>query len=220
MQTISASAEARQAGQVAARFTDLLGLRQATGGAGLLLAFAWSIAFPMTPSRFGQSGGPALWPYLLLVAGLGATIAGVRWINGWYRREYGEVEGTRPQKRVGAVLGAAGVLSFLVPLEIEDLVQNSRHVASANVALFTLSLWIVCYGLYLGPRFWHYLVIAAAGFAFGVATAAGMLPATLDWHIRELLLYFGLASLAGGLIDHVILTRSLPRPRNASADGS
>jgi len=146
-----------------------------------------------------------------LVAGCVVLIAVGLWVNAWYRRHYGEVEGTRRQKRLGAVVGASGALAFLVPFELEVFAQNSGHTLAVNLMLFAMALWIIGYWLYLGPRFRHYLVIAGFGFVLGIAAIAGIPPATFDWHIREVTLYFGLASFAGGVIDHTILTRSLPR---------
>ncbi len=210
-------ADARHAALITARFSDLLGLRQAVGGAGLLLLFAWEMAFPLTLADLRAAGGPQLLSYVLLVLGCAALIAGVLWVNAWYRRHYGEVVRTRAQKRLGVVVAAAGVLAFLVPFEVDAFAQNSGHIPPVNLALFTLALWIIGYWLYLGRPFWHYLLISGVGFIFGIATITGMLSSTFDWHVRETTLYLGLATLVGGVIDHRILTTSLPRPETSVA---
>jgi len=180
------------------------------------------MTFPLTLADLRAAGGPNPWSYALLLAGCAVLIAGILWINGWYRRNYGAVVRTRKQNRVGAVLAGAGLLAFLIPFEAEIFAMNrgllevppqldaSGHTLPANFMLFTLSLWIIGYWLYLGRAFWHYLVIAGVGFVLGLVSIAGIPPATFDWHIREVTLYFGLASLAGGVIDHLILTRSMP----------
>jgi hypothetical protein len=168
------------------------------------------MAFPITLADLRAAGGPNPWSYALLVAGVAALIGGILWMNGWYRRHYGAVDRTVKQKRLGAVIAVGGLIAFLVPFEAETFALSSGHALPANLALFTLPLWIVAYWLYLGRAFWHYLVIAGVGFMLGLASIAGIPPATFDWHIREVTLYFGLASLAGGVIDHVILTRSMP----------
>ena len=209
MQTTRLDDEARQAAQIASRFQDLQGLRLAVGGVGLLLLFAWEMAFPLTLADLRAAGGPNPWSYALLVAGCAVLVGGIIWINGWYRRHYGAVVRTRKQNRLGAVIGAGGVLAFLLPFEVETFAMNSGHAPPANLALFTVSLWIFVYWLYLGRAFWHYFVIAGIGLMLGLASITGTPPATFDWHVREVTLYFGLASLAGGVIDHLILSRSM-----------
>jgi hypothetical protein len=124
-------------------------------------------------------------------------------------RHYGQVELTLQQKRMGAVIGGGGALAFLIPFEVDVFTQSYGHVLQVNLMLFTLALWIVGYWLYIGRPFWHYLVISGAGVVLGIVTIAGIPPATFAWHVREATLYFGLATIAGGVIDHVILTRSL-----------
>jgi hypothetical protein len=211
---------ALEAGRIASRFQDLQGLRLAVGGVGLLLLFAWEMAFPLTLSDLAAAGGPNPWAYALLLAGCAVLVGGVLWINGWYRRNYGAVVRTRKQNRVGALLAGAGLLAFLVPFEAETFALSSGHTLPANLALFTMALWIVGYWLYLGRTFSHYLVIAGVGFLLGLASIAGVPPATFDWHVREVTLYFGLASLAGGVIDHLILTRSMPSSETSVASDS
>jgi hypothetical protein len=64
--------------------------------------------------------------------------------------------------------------AFLIPFEIETFAMNFGHALPVNLALFTLSLWIIGYWLYLGRWFWHYLVIAGIGFILGLASIAGV----------------------------------------------
>lgn len=121
-------------------------------------------------------------------------------------------------------MGGAGVLAFLIPFEAEIFAMNrgmlvvppqldpAGHTLPANFMLLTLSLWIVAYWFYLGRRFWHYLAIGGIGFILGLASIAGIPPATFDWHVREVTLYLALATIAGGIIDHIMLTRSMPQP--------
>lgn len=187
-----------------------------------MLLFAWEMAFPLTLADMQAAGGPKPWSYALLVAGCGVLVGGVLWVNAWYRRHYGAVVRTRKQNRLGAVVGGAGALAFLIPFEAEIFAMNrgllmvppqldpAGHTLPANFMLLAMSLWIIAYWLYLGGRFWHYLVIGGIGFIIGLASIASVPPATFDWHIRELTLYIGLASVAGGIIDHLILTRSMP----------
>jgi hypothetical protein len=185
-----------------------------------VLLFAWEMTFPITLADLRAAGGPNPWSYALLIAGFAAMIGGILWMNGWYRRNYGAVVRTRKQSRLGVVIGGAGVLAFLIPFEAEIFAMNrgllevppqlNQVGLPANFMLFTLSLWIVGYWLYLGREFWHYLVIAGVGFVLGLVSIGGIPPATFDWHIREVTLFLGLASLAGGAIDHLILTRSMP----------
>lgn len=191
-------------------------------GAGLLLLFAWEMFFPLTLADLEAAGGPKPWSYALLIAGCAVMVAGVLWVNAWYRRQYGAVVRTRKQSRIGAVLAAAALLAFLIPFEAEIFAVDRGivlvppkldplgHTLPANFMMFTLSLWIIAYWLYLGRRFWHYLLIAAIGFILALISIAGIPPATFDWHVREVTLYFGLATIAGGIVDHMILAKSLP----------
>jgi MFS family permease len=203
---------ARQAAQIAGRFRDLQGLRQAVAGVGLLLLFGWEMAFPLTPADIRAAGiAIPVWGAALLLVGLALLIVTVRWVSAWYGRRYGLVELTRRQKVLGAVVGACGLLAFLIPFEIDVLAMNDGHTLTVNLIVFAMALWIIGYWLYLGRPFWHYLVIAGIGFGLGIASIAGIPPATFAWHLREATLYFAIASIAGGVIDHMILTRSLSR---------
>ena len=204
--------DARQAAQIAGRFRDLQGLRQAVAGVGLLLLFGWEMAFPVSSAEIRAAGTAAtLWGAGVLVVGFAAMVVIIRLVSGWYRRRYGCVELTRRQKLLGVVVGGGGLLAFLIPFEIDVLAMNDGRVLPVNLMDFTLALWMIGYWLYLGRPFWHYLVVAAIGFGLGIASMAGVPPATFAWHLREATLYFALASIAGGVIDHVILTRSLSR---------
>ena len=201
-------------------------------GAGLLLLFAWEMSFPLTLAELVAAGGPKPWSYALLVAGCGVVLAGVLWVNAWYRRHYGAVVRTRKQKLLGALVGGAGALAFLIPFEAEIFAVDRRllmvppeldpagHTLPANFMLLALSFWIIAYWLYLGRQFWHYLVIGGIGFMVGLASIAGIPPATFDWHVREVTLYLGLASIAGGIIDHIILAKSMPRSETTVATDS
>src|SRR4029077_6909475 len=151
----------------------------------------------------------------ILVPGVVLTVVAVRWVNAWYRRSYGQVEQTRRQKRLGVAVGIAGVLAFLVPFEVDTSAQTYGQVVPVNLAMFTLALWIVAYWTHMGRAFWHYNGIAGLGVLLGIASIAGIPPSSFDSHLRETTLYIALASIAGGVIDHVILTRSLAPPESA-----
>jgi len=201
-------------------------------GAGLVLLFVWEIAFPLTPADLRAAGGPTPLPYVLLAAGCAAMVAGILWANAWYRRHYGAVTRTPKQNRLGAIVAGAGLLAFLIPFEAEILALNrgllvvppgldpAGRTLPANFMVFAVSLWIIAYWLYLGRGFWHYLVIAGIGLVLGLVSIAGIPPATFDWHVREITLFFGLATIAGGIIDHMILARSMPSSETSVASGS
>ncbi len=212
MQTTGPANHPRQAARIAGRFTDLKGLRQAVAGVGLLLFFAWQMVFPLSSADIRAVGiGVALWGLAILAVGFAVMVIAVRRVNAWYRRHYGEVQQTRRQKRLGTVIAAGGALAFLVPFQVDAVAQNGGQALPVNLMLFALATWVIVYWLYLGRPFWHYLLIAGAGFLLGIASIAGVPPSTFAWHLREVTLYLALASIAGGGIDHMILTRSLPR---------
>jgi hypothetical protein len=89
-----------------------------------------------------------------------------------------------------------------------------------NLMDFTLAGWIIGYWFYLGRSFRHYLVLAGIGLVLGLASIAGFPPASFASHLREATLYMAFASIVGGLIDHRILTRALPRIENRVGVGS
>jgi hypothetical protein len=214
MQTLVPSSvnDARQVARIAGRFPDLLGLRQAVGGVGLLLMFAWEMIFPLSLADIRRTGIQlALWGLVVAAVGVAVLVLSVLWVSAWYRRRYGLVERSRKRNRLAGVLGASGALAFLIPFEVDIFTMNYGHVLPANLAVFTLALWIVAYWLYLGRPFWHYLVLAGIGIGLGLASIAGLPPNTFAGHLRETTLYFAIASIAGGVIDHMILTRSLSR---------
>jgi hypothetical protein len=155
--------------------------------------------------------GRALWGLGAVAVGFALVIVAVVWLSSWYRRNYGSVEQTARQRRFGRFLGAAGALAFLIPFNIETITMNSGHTLPVNLMDFTLALWIVGYWFYVGRSFRHYLVFAVIGFILGLASLAGIPPATFAWHLREATLYFAVATIVGGLIDHRILTNALPR---------
>ncbi|HXC78985.1 MAG TPA: hypothetical protein VNU19_18275 [Candidatus Acidoferrum sp.] len=202
--------DARHAAQIAGRFHDLQGLRQAVAGVGLLLLFGLEMTFPLSSADIRTAGlAVELWELALLVAGIALTVGGFLWVTAWYRRHYGEVERTRNQKRLGKIVGFGGAVAFLVAFEIDSSAQNYGQTLHVNLMDFTLALWIVAYWSYLGRPHWHYLVIAAIGFTLGIASISGIPPATFAWHLREATLYIAVASIVGGAIDHMILARSL-----------
>jgi hypothetical protein len=205
----------REARAIAGRFRDLQGLRQAAAGVGLLFLFAWEMVAPL-----GRDGIRAANVGFLL-GSLGAVtvsfalaMVGVWWVSGWYRRNYGSVQQTKRQRRLGSVIGGTGALAFLIPFNIDQIAAIHGGYVAVNLMDFTLALWIVGYWLYLGRPRWHYPIIAGIGFALGLASIAGIPPATFAWHLREATLYFALASIVGGVIDHMILTSSLSRSRS------
>jgi len=204
--------DARQAAHIAVRFKDLQGLRQVVAGVGLLLLFGFEMTFPVSSADMRAAGITVeLWGLAALAAGIGVLVVAFLRVSAWYRRHYGEVERTRRQKRLGAIVGGGGALAFLLPFEIEVFAMNYGHSVPVNLMDFTVALWIIAYWLYLGRPFWHYLVLTAIGIGLGIASIAGIPPATFAWHLREATLYVALATIVGGVIDHMILTRSLSR---------
>jgi len=144
----------------------------------------------------------------VVIACFALALVGFWRITIWYRGHYGRVEQTPRQRRLGRIIGGTGALAFLLPFEIDIVAANGGSVP-VNLMLFTLSLWIVGYWFYIGRPFWHYPLIAGAGIVLGFLSIAGIPPNTFAWHLREATLYFALATIVGGVIDHVILTRSL-----------
>jgi hypothetical protein len=204
---------ARQAGEVANRYQALQGLKQVAAGVGLLAFFAYELVAPLNQGDIRAMGIVAtLWGLAAVVLGFVVMLVAIYWISAWYRRNYGLVEQTTRQRREVRVIGAAGAVAFLIAFNADTIATNSGHALPVNLMDFAMALWIVGYWWYLGRSFRHYLVLAGIGFVLGVASIAGIPPATFAWHLREATLYFAVASIAGGLIDHRILSRALQTP--------
>jgi hypothetical protein len=156
----------------------------------------------------------------VVIVGFAIAIGAVAWISAWYRRNYGSVEQTARQRRLGKVMGGVGVLAFVIPFNVETIAMNAGQSVPVNFMDFTVALWIVGYWFYLGRSFRHYLVLAGVGFVLGLASVVGIPPASFAWHLREATLYFALATIVGGGIDHRILTSALPRIETRIGVGS
>lgn len=212
--------DARHAARIAGRFRDLQGLRQVAGGVGLLCLAAWELAAPLSRDAIRAANMAWLLGSLaVVIACFAAALVGFWRITIWYEAHYGRVEQTTRQRRIGRVIGGTGALAFLLPFEIDIVAANGGSVP-VNLMLFMLSLWIVAYWLYIGRPFWHYPVIAGIGLVLGFLSIAGVPPNTFAWHLREATLYIALASIVGGLIDHMILTRSMSPPKSPFGDSA
>lgn len=221
MQTSSGISDSGRLVLVTGRFRELQGLRQVAAGLGLLFFFVWQLFVPLTPAEIRSAGpGRTLLGLAVLLAWCAVVAAAVVRIDAWYRRHFGVVEQTRRQRRVAYLVAAGGVLAFIVPFQIETAALNAGHSVPVNLFLFTFAAWIVGYWLYIGRELRHYLLFAALALIFGAVSIAGLPPATFAWHLREVTLYFALVSIAGGLIDHAILTRWLSGPKEPVGDDS
>lgn len=202
--------EAKQAAQVAGRFGDLQGLRQVAAGIGLLLVFVWAMMFPFTLDDIRARGmGFALWGLVSLIAICAVVVVAIVRVSDWYKRRYGLVEQTGSQRRLMVLLSGTGLLAVLIPLEIDSVAMNQGHALPVNLGDFTLALWILGYWLYIGRQFRHYLLLAGLGFVLGVGSIVGIPPANFAWHIREMILYFAVATVVGGYLDHRIFAAAL-----------
>lgn len=203
--------------KITERYRDLQGLRMVVAGLGLLGFFAVTLFLPLTLDEIRTRGvAPAEWGTGLLVVDLIAMVVAVKAVSMWYDRRYGRVALTLHQRRLTAWVGGLGAASFLVPFEIEIIAV--RWTLPVNVILIGLSCGILAYWLYLGRAFVHYLVLAGCGFALTTLSIAGVPPNGFASHLRVGILFFALATIAGGLIDHRILARSLAPRREVDVD--
>jgi hypothetical protein len=202
-------------------FHDLQGLLQVPFGVLFLVLFVLAAWLPSTPKEFPQHG-PAYTRLLLwaaLAIGLGWVVAFVamRLTRAKYERDFGSVE-LGPRRRWWFFLiGSIGPFILLYPINYDkDLWLATGKAMPVNVADFVLAAGLLIYWWYMGRSLHHYLVLAGIGIALGLASALGLTPATWLWHVREMLLYFGVATIVGGVLDHLVLARTLPAPAEAS----
>lgn len=209
----------RQAIVVTKRYRDLQGLRLVAGGAGLLVMFGVLMFVPLSLAETRAQGIALMqWGAGLLVADFVAMLIAIRVASVWYDRQYGQVELTRHQRHLTALVGGVGAASFLAPFEIEIIAMNAHWTLPVNTMLVGLSIAITGYWLYLGREFVHYLVIACCGFALVILSLGGVPSNGFGTHVREGILFMAVASIAGGLIDHRILMQVLGRRSTVGAD--
>lgn len=202
---------AEEARQIAEHFRALQGLRAVPFGIWLLFLFVVEMLLPLSPAEMrAPSSGQLVSVLAVLVVSLLPAVVAFRWISAWYERRFGTVEPTRHQRLVGSLIGGGGALLFVVPLSVEQRMWvSSGQALPVNLALLGMALLFIGYWWYLGRSFRYYLVIAGIAIVLGVASLAGLLPATWPWHFREVTLYAAAACISGGLLDHRTLSRSL-----------
>ena len=165
---------------------------------------------PLSHQDMRASGlAAAEWGAGALLVDFAAMLIAMRLVSRWYDRRYGRVSQTPHQRRLDRVVGGVGVVAFLAPFELEIIAMNAGWRLPFNVILAVVSPAIVGYWLYLGHASVHYLAIAFVGLALTALSAAGIPPSSFASHVREAVLFFALASIVGGLIDHLILARAL-----------
>ena len=205
----------KEAGLAAERFRDLQGLKLVPAGIAMLFLFAWTLVFPFTQQEIRSAGiGRTLWGLAVLLVGLALAAVAVRRVSAWYRRQYGSVEPTTRHRRLATSFVVGGILLFLVPFQIEAGAQNAGQTIPLNYLDFTLALLMIGFWLYFSRPHVHYLVLAGVGFLLGIASIAGIPPATFESHVREAFVYLGLATIIGGVLDHRILTSMLAQPED------
>jgi hypothetical protein len=151
------------------------------------------------------------WPVLILFA---LVLAVLLWVQfGRLRRRVGEFYAQRYGRADSSVLPPQNVginmmmlINFREPLRDAFRAPDSLSVAIFLVGLCAYPLWIVRRDF---PYRLHWLAVALAGFA-----AAMQIPfvpfgsAAYHWQ-RDTSLAIGLALLAAGALDHLLLVRAL-----------
>jgi hypothetical protein len=209
---------AEQARRIVGHFDALQGLRLVPLGIALLCMGAAEAAFPLNRDGVRAHLSILLWLLAGVVVAFALAILICTRISAWYRRQYGSVEPTAHQRRMAGLIGGFATLLIALPLNVEGALRGYFDEGwPVNISLLALSLGIVAYWWYLGRYARHYLVLAGVGLALGLASIAGLPPPTWAWHLRETTIYFALASIIAGLLDHRMLSRNLSEPRNEIA---
>jgi uncharacterized membrane protein len=205
--------EASKAAQITSRFRELQGLKVVPVALALLVTAVVTEVIPFSPAEIRKAQlGVMLIGLAVIVAAFASGVIAMRKIGAWYGRKFGSVVPTKRQRRIGAILGGSGAFAIILQFNIESMAATSGQTVPVNLMLFTFALWIVAYWVYLGRFFYHYLALAAAGFALGILSTAGIPPAGFGSHVREAFVYISLAGIIAGVIDHRILSRSLSEP--------
>ena len=197
-------------------FDSLQGLAQLPIGAlflGMLLLSAW---LPPTPRAFPRGAALATLEAELaaiLVSGFVVAVL-LSWsIRARYRRSFGTVA-PRPGHRTWVVLVTvplAFAVAYPLKADLEAWLATGRTLP-LNLSDLALAGLLVLYWWYTSRTLHHYLVLAGLAFLLGLASLVGLTPATLAWHLRELLLLIATACIVGGILDHRALTRTMPKP--------
>lgn len=200
----------RRAAQITSRFRELQGLKQVPIGVAVLVSAAAIFFMPLGAVETRRSDVSVLLVGVaVMVLAFALGVIAMRKIASWYVRKFGSVVPTKRQQRLNAILGVIGVVAVLIQFNIESVAANNGQNVPVNLLDLTFALWFLAYWFYLGRTSYHYLVAAVIGFALGVLSIAGVPPGTFAWHLREALVYIGVVTIIGGVIDHRILTRAL-----------
>lgn len=151
------------------------------------------IVFPLFGHLSGTHRTLAMLGFLLSCL---AAVAGIRYISLYYTRRYGTVARDRTARSY-----LAGMLVWAA------IYLGCAMLDHRQPGLGFEAVWLAAFfwGIYMSSegRRWHYLVIAAAFAAFTPFWAQ-----IGDWQT----VLIGLAFVAGGLMDHMVLARLLPAP--------
>lgn len=184
---------------VAANFKQIQGLRMVAFGVFFLLVFfPWRRQGDLTVSG------------ILLLPAIAGLIFALRRIGNWYERRFGHIE---HRSSVTSPLVLWGLVLILLPVLLHP---GSLKSISAYMYDFNVEWWFGCVfasAAAASRARWYYLPFGLASMALGVWKSSGgdiQINQGIDglWAVLA-----GVAFIATGLADHLLLLRVLPGVR-------
>ena len=165
----------------------------------------------------GSVGGLRWLNYELLVsAAVGIALALHKLIGVYYDRTFGRVQ-RRPGNRLGGWLGDGAIMVALFTLAVIDVRFD------LPVSLFGLALAALILSWSVGGFRKHYVIIAALVVVVSLTPLLGISYQALEpSESAEFMLWagFGLIYVVGGVLDHLLLVRTMKRVPEEDDDGA
>lgn len=199
---------------VTANYERLQGLKVVPSGVVLLLLSALTLLRFDLPGMAPEEEG-ALFGVLFFLGGifgiLVATVLG--WIvGGWYERRYGKVRRSPPGRRAVALL-VVGTVAFWAAYTLDATLRPPVYLPCLVIGATGTVFW------WPERRFRaHYLLAATAFVVVGLLPLFGVLPRGFASEPDLLLALAGLSAVAVGVLDHLLLTKTMKALPEEEAD--
>jgi hypothetical protein len=178
---------------LSARFHELQGLRVALAGAAITLGVGAYLFAAPEPTNNGALAA--------LVVSFIPVLPGVRWLNRYYAATFGrQVFNPKPLLRPALFLLGYAMIGTVLNATIPAVPAGAPTIAVVAI----VSLWVA---LRDWPWRAYYLIVPAALALAFFATPSGGGALASDLRLVAIFLALGLAMVAIGLLDHLLLVK-------------